>query len=481
MVAEQVETKSRYNPVTPAIVEELQGIVGGRFVIHDDEEKLEPFSHDEVLEKAYRHMPEVVVRPRRSDEIAAILKLANREHIAVTPRGAGSGLSGGAVPIHGGIVLLCDRMNEILDVDRENMMVTVEPGVVTSEINEHVAQYGLFYAGYPMSLETCYIGGNVAENAGGGKAIKYGVTSRYVLGLEVVTPTGEIIELGGKLVKDVTGYNLLPLMTGSEGTLGVFTKITLKLLPAPKASVDLLCLFTTAREAIDAVPKIMTQSGIIPTAVEFMDRNSVQAGCEYLNETIPYQNAGACLLITVDGPDEEQVQREYEAVGELCLANGAFEVYVADNYTTSERIWKIRRNIAEAFAVISPIQANEDLVVPPSRIPELLDGLAKIGEKYNLYVPAYGHAGDGNLHSRISPTPGVSPAQWYKLVPDMLKELYTITAGLGGRVSGEHGIGHKRKKFLPMFLSPETIEVMKSIKRALDPNNILNPGKVFDV
>jgi glycolate oxidase len=473
--------ENTYNPVTPAIVEELKTIVGARFVIHDDEEKLEPFSHDEVVEKAYRHMPEVVVRPRRSEEIAAILKLANREHIAVTPRGAGSGLSGGAVPIHGGIVLLCDRMNEILDVDAENMMITVEPGVVTSEINEHVAPYGLFYAGYPMSLETCYIGGNVAENAGGGKAIKYGVTSRYVLGLEVVTPTGEIIELGGKLVKDVTGYNLLQLMTGSEGTLGVFTKITLKLLPTPKANVDLLCLFNTARQAIDAVPKIMTQSGIIPTAIEFMDRESIQAACEYLNETLPYKNAGACLLITVDGPDEQQVEREYEAIGELCLAAGAFEVYVADNFTTSERIWKIRRNIAEAFAVISPIQANEDLVVPPARIPELLEGMAEVGRKYNLLVPSYGHAGDGNLHSRVSPAPGLSTEEWYEKLPDIMNELYTLTANLGGRLSGEHGIGHKRKKFLPMFLTPETIEVMKAIKRALDPNNILNPGKVFDV
>ncbi|MBN1554749.1 MAG: FAD-binding protein [Phycisphaerae bacterium] len=474
-------TEKTYNPVTPAIVEELKNIVGARFVIHDDAEKLEPFSHDEVVEKAYRHMPEVVVRPRAAEEISAILKLANREHIPVTPRGAGSGLSGGAVPIHGGIVLLCDRMNEILDIDAENMMITVEPGVVTSEINEHVEPLGLFYAGYPMSLETCYIGGNVAENAGGGKAIKYGVTNRYVLGLEVVTPTGEIIELGGKLVKDVTGYNLLSLMTGSEGTLGVFTKIILKLLPKPKANVDLLCLFTDAREAISAVPKIMTQSGIIPTAIEFMDRSSVQASCEYLNETLPYKNAGACLLITLDGPDEQQVEREYEAVGELCLANGAFEVYVADNFTTSERIWKIRRNCAEAFAVISPIQANEDPVVPPSRIPDLLEGLRKIGEKYNLYTPTYGHAGDGNLHSRISPKPEVSKEQWYELLPGMLNELYTLIADVGGRVSGEHGIGHKRKKFVPMFLSPETIEVMKSIKRALDPNNILNPGKVFDV
>lgn len=470
-----------YQPVTPEAVEELKSIVGERYVLYGDEEKLEPFSHDEIPEKAYRHMPEAVVRPRTAAEISAILKLANRRRIPVTPRGAGSGLSGGAVPIYGGIVLLCDRMNEILEIDRENMMVTVEPGVITSEINERVAPLGLFYAGYPMSLETCYIGGNVAENAGGGKAVKYGVTSRYVLGLEVVTPTGEIMQLGGKLLKDVTGYNLLSLMTGSEGTLGVFTKIILRLLPAPKANVDLLCLFRSEREAIAAVPKLMTDSGIVPTAIEFMDRSSLQAACEYLNETIPYHQAGAALLITLDGAEEEQVWRESQAVGELCLAHGAYEVYVADNATTSQRVWKIRRNVAEAFAVLSPIQANEDLVVPPARIADLVEGMAEIGRKYHLFVPTYGHAGDGNIHSRISPRPEVSREQWYQLLPDLLHDLYALTARLGGRLSGEHGIGHKRKAYVSMFLTPETIEVMKTIKRALDPNNILNPGKIFDV
>jgi len=474
-----IETK--YNPVTAEIVEEIRGIVGEKYVVFEDAERLEPYSHDEVPDPKYAHMPEALVRPQTTDEIAAIVKLANRSLIPITPRGAGSGLSGGAVPIHGGIVLLVDRMNRILEIDRENMMVVVEPGVVTSEINDAIEEFGLFYAGYPMSLETCYIGGNVAENAGGGKAIKYGVTARYVLGLEVVTPTGQIVEMGGKLVKDVTGYNLAQLMVGSEGTLGVFTKIILRLLPAPRASVDLLCLFKTARDAIRAVPRLMTEGGVIPTTIEFMDRPSVQAACEYLNETIPYEQAGAMLLITVDGSDTAQVEREYEAIGEQCLAAGAIEVYVADNSTTSERIWRVRRNIAEAFGIISPQQCNEDLVVPPAAIAELVEGMEELAEKHGVEIPSYGHAGDGNLHTRIIKDPDWSMERWDSTWPQVLQQLFELAASLGGRCSGEHGIGHKRKKYMPMFVSPEYIDVLRSIKRAMDPNNILNPGKIFDV
>ncbi len=470
----------QYNPVTAEIVRELIDIVSERYVIHGDPDKLEPYSHDEIPDPEYAHMPEVVVRPDSAEQIAAIMKLANREHIAVTPRGAGSGLSGGAVPLHGGIVLLVDRMNRILEVDEENMMVVVEPGVVTAEINEVLADKGLFYAGYPMSLETCYIGGNVAENAGGGKAVKYGVTGRYVTGLEVVTPTGDLVQLGGKLIKDVTGYNMIGLMVGSEGTLGIFTKITLKLLPLPKANVDLLVLFASAEEAIGAVPRIMTRGGIIPTAIEFMDRSSVRAACEYLNESIPYQQAGAMLLITVDGPDERQVIREYETIGEQCLEGGAIEVYVADNATTSERVWKVRRNIAEAFAIISVHQGNEDLVVPMAAIPKLVAGMERLAEKYGVRVPAYGHAGDGNLHTRIVKNPDWSMEQWNETFPKVLGELYTLTAELGGRISGEHGIGHKRKKYMEMFVSPEYLDMLRSLKHAMDPNGVLNPGKIFD-
>jgi glycolate oxidase len=470
---------TRYKPLTPRVAKALRRIVGEKFVVYGDPEKLEPFSHDEVAEKEYAHMPEALVRPASAQQIARIMKLANRERIPVTPRGAGSGLSGGAVPLQGGIVLLLDRMAAVVEIDRANMMITVEPGVVTNQINEVLRGTGLFYAGYPMSLETCCVGGNVAENAGGGKAVKYGTTARYVLGLEVVTPTGQIVQLSGKLVKDVTGYNMIGLMVGSEGTLGIFTKVTLKLMPLPKSSVDLLVLFRSPEQAIAAVPKIMT-GGIIPTAIEFMDETSFRAACDYLNETIPYRQAGAMLLITVDGADEQQVATQYEQIGQMCMEAEAIEVYVADNATTSERIWKVRRNCAEAFKVVSPHQSLEDIVVPTAAIPQMVAGLVELSKKYDCAIPCYGHAGDGNLHATPVMNPKWTQQQWHRTLPKLLVELYTLARDLGGTISGEHGIGHKRKKYLPLVVPKPAIDMMRALKRALDPNNILNPGKIFD-
>ena len=470
----------KYNKLTSVHVDELRGIVGEKYVIYGDTERLEPFSHDEIPGKDYRAMPEAVVRPRTAGEISEIMKLANREGIPVTPRGAGSGLSGGAVPVFGGIVLLTDRMNSIIELDRGNMMITVEPGVVSNEINEYLKEYGLFYAGYPMSMETCFIGGNVAENAGGGKAVKYGVTSRYVLGLEMVTPTGDIVQLGGKLLKDVTGYNILQLMVGSEGTLGIFTRIILKLMPLPKCQVDLLCLFKTSEEAINAVPKIITEGGLIPTSIEFMDKLAVKGACDYLNETLPYEEAGAMLLISVDGSDREQVEKEYEIIGEFCEKSGAFEVYVADNPTTSERIWKIRRNIPEAYGVYSPRQCGEDIVVPPAQIPEIIAKFAELSSRYGIMIPCYGHAGDGNLHARIVSDPKWTAEYWKGILPEILTEVYTLTKSLGGTLSGEHGIGCKRKKYMSCVVSEEYISLMRGIKNTFDPKGILNPGKIFD-
>jgi glycolate oxidase len=469
-----------YAPVTDEVVEELARIVGERFVVRDPD-KLEPYSHDEVAGDEYACMPEVVVRPETALQIAEIVRMANRRHIPVTPRGAGSGLSGGAVPIHGGIVLSLERMNRILDIDPDNMMLVCEPGVVTNEINNKIAELGLFYAGYPMSVETCYIGGNVAENAGGGKAVKYGVTERYVLGLQVVLPTGEIVELGGKRVKDVTGYNLTKLMVGSEGTLGVITRIVLKLMPLPRAWVDLLVPFPDVATAIAVVPTIMTQGGVIPTAVEFMDRLSIQASCDYLNERLPYEHAGAMLLIELDGNDEEVVEREYETIGELCLANGAQEVYVADNHTTRERLWSVRRNIAEAFKVVSPDQSIEDIVVPTASIPSIISELERISGQYGVQIPCYGHAGDGNLHATVVRNPADTMEEWHRKLRDVLTDLYRTVCKLGGTISGEHGIGSKRKEYMPLVVGEAELELMRRIKRALDPNNIMNPGKIVDV
>jgi len=468
-----------YAQVTPQVVQELIQIVGARYVLYDDAERLAAYSRDEVADPIYAHMPEVVVKPASAGEISAILKLANRERIPVTPRGAGSGLSGGAVPLFGGIVLSVERMNRILEIDKENLVVVVEPGVVTNEINNLLKEDGLFYAGYPMSVESCFIGGNVAENAGGGKAIKYGVTGRYVIGMEVVLPTGEIVELGGKRVKDVAGYDLIHLLTGSEGTLGIFTKVTLKLLPLPTARADLLVLFPDARSAMSTVPLIMRNGRIIPTAIEFMDQLSVQTTCKYLNEELPYERAGAMLLIEVDGGSEQQVEQEYETIGKLCEENGAIEVYVALNHTTQERVWAVRRNIAEAFKVYSPVQSLEDIVVPFAQIPDLLPDLDRISQQYPVIIPCYGHAGDGNLHATLVKKPEVPMEAWHDIEHQVLVELYQATSRLGGTISGEHGIGHKRSAYLPLVMSPELIDLQRRIKAAFDPNDILNPGKIF--
>ena len=467
-----------YNQFTESIAQELIGIFGAANVYYNDAERLEPYAHDEAAGCATR-VPEAVVRPKSAEEISQLMKLANREKIPVTARGAGSGLSGGAVPIHGGIVIDCCRMNHILDVDKANMTVTVEPGVITSEINEMLRPHGLFYAGYPMSLETCTIGGNVAENAGGGKAVKYGVTGRYVLGLEMVSPTGDIVMLGGKLVKDVSGLNLLQLMIGSEGILGVFTKIILKLLPLPKASVDMLCLFNSIGEAIGAVPKIMTEGGVIPTAMEFMDKLSFQTACKYLNETLPCQDSGAMLLITIDGADAAQVEHDYDVIGEQCLKAGATQVYVADTKANSERIWRIRRSVAEAFKVFSPNQSLEDIVVPIASIPDMSAAIDRISKKYGVLIPCYGHAGDGNLHATPVMPPEWTLEKWQEVLPNLLMELYAETIALGGHISGEHGIGHKRKKYMLKLADKGFLTMMQAVKNGLDPNGILNPGKIF--
>lgn len=467
----------KYNPVTKEIIAELIAIVGRKNVI-SDKEKIETYSHDETSAKQYSHMPEVVVTPKTTKEIAKIVKLANKELIPITPRGAGSGLSGGAIPLFGGIVISTEIMNRVLEIDYNNMMMVLQPGVVTNDINEEIAEHGLFFAGYPMSVETCYIGGNIAENAGGGKAVKYGVTGRYVMGLEVVTPTGEVVELGGKRVKDVTGYDLKQLIVGSEGTLGIVTKIIIKLLPLPAVKEDLLVLFTDVKSAINIVPEIMTGARIIPTSIEFMDKLSVKTSCEYLNEHLPYQQAGAMLLIEVDGNTEEQVEADAETIGELCLNKGAIEVYIADNYTTQERVWSVRRNIAEAFKVVSPHQSLEDIVVPIAAIPELMPELERISDKYNIQIPCYGHAGDGNLHATLVKNPESSMQEWYEIEKKALRELYQATKELGGTISGEHGIGLKRKAYMKIVSNPVELELMRKIKKAFDPNNIMNPGNL---
>ena len=468
-----------YSPVTPAIVEELRGIVGPKGVLVD-EDKIEAYSHDETDAAEYGRMPEAVVLAASTEQVAAVVRLANRERIPVTPRGAGSGLSGGAIPRFGGIVLSLEKMNRLIELDTDNMVAVVETGMVTNDLAVYVQERGLFFAGYPMSLQTCVIGGNIAENAGGGKAVKYGVTGRYIQGLELVTPTGDVVQLGGKLSKDVSGYDLKSLVVGSEGTLGIATKAIIKLIGYPTAKADLLVLFKTPREAIDVVPVILSK-GLTPTSIEFMDRLSIVTSCRYLNESLPYEQAGAMLLVELDGANAEQVETDLIAAGRLCQEHGAIEVYVAEDRNNIERIWNVRRNIAEAFKVYSPVQSLEDIVVPISRIPEIIPELEKLGEKYGVTIPCYGHAGDGNLHATLVKDPAMSMEDWKANETACLKELYRITSGMGGKISGEHGIGLKRKDYLKDLIDPVELGLMRAIKKAWDPNNIMNPGKIFDI
>ena len=462
-----------------SIVNELEGIVGASSVIVDPE-LLDPYSHDETSGEEYAHFPDVVVKPATTEQVAEVVKLANRERIPITPRGAGSGLSGGAVPSAGGIVLSLERMNRLLEIDVDNMAAVVEAGMVTNDFAQAVKERGLFFAGYPMSLESCFIGGNIAENAGGGKAIKYGVTGRYVLGLELVTPTGEIVWLGGKASKDVSGYDIKQLVVGSEGTLGIVTKAIIRLTGLPQADAVLLALFDTPEAAIAAVP-VITSRGIVPASIEFMDRLTVQTSCAYLNENLPYEECGAMLLIEVDGPHEDQVRKDLFAVGDLCEECGATAVYVAEDATTKERIWSVRRNIAEALKVQSPVQSLEDIVVPTAQIPDLIPHLERMSVEYGMQIPCYGHAGDGNLHATLVKSAEMDLETWRHKEIDCLRDLYRVVADLGGKISGEHGIGIKRKKYLAELVNPAELELMRAIKRAWDPNNIMNPGKIFDL
>ena len=472
-------TTTAYATVTEPIVSRLQDICGAENVEWKDEKVLQRYSRDQVPQDKQARLPEVVVKPGTAEEVAAILKLANREKIPVTPRAAGSGLSGGAVPIFGGILLSVERMDRIIEIDTANLMAVVEPGVVTNRLDAAIAEYGLFFAGYPMSEEFCFIGGNVSENAGGGRAIKYGVTGRYIHGLEVVTATGEIVQLGGKRIKDVTGYDLVHLMVGSEGTLGIFTKIIVKLLPRPSQRTAALALFPDVESAINVVPAVMTSGKLIPTAIEYMDQFSFTSAAKELKNDYPYDSIGAALLFEVDGNSAEVVQADAATIAAICEQRGAVAQYVAKEEAEIEAFWKIRKQIPWVIKRYSPQQSIEDIVVPIAEIPAIVAALKKMAEKYDTMIPVFGHAGDGNLHATPMKNPDHSLEHWEAMLPELKEELYRATARLGGTISGEHGIGHKRREFMRLVMSEAELDLLRGIKAALDPNNILNPGKII--
>jgi glycolate oxidase len=463
-----------YKKVDEHIVEALRQIVGDGNVLLGAE-AMEPYAHDEVV--GLRAEPEVVVRATEAAQVADIFKLAQRERVPVTPRGAGMGLSGGAVPVCGGIILSLEKMKRILEIDKENLMVTVEPGVITGDIHRAVEAEGLFYPPDPASLDSCTIGGNIAEGAGGPRAVKYGVTKDYVCGLEAVLPSGEIITCGGKLVKNVTGYNMVQLLIGSEGTLAVVTKIILRLVPLPKVRVDLLVPYDDFQSAANTVSAIIAHR-IVPTTIEFMERDSVAAVERLLQKEVPHHDAAAHLLIQLDGNRPESVDADYEVVGDLCLENGARDVLVAKDQYTRDRLWEARRKIIDALKHESPINHMEDVVVPRAEIPPLLKGIKDIAARRAVRIVSFGHAGDGNVHVNVLKD-DLPVERWEELVPPLAEEIYRLTLSLGGTITGEHGVGVSRRRYLPLALDAAQIELMRGIKAVFDPNGILNPSKIF--
>lgn len=459
------------------IIQKLKSIVGYENVKADYDE-IEKYSKDETS-SVESSLPDAVVFVTNAQQISEVLKIANQYKIPVTPRGAGTGLSGGAIPVKGGIVLSLEKMNHILELDLENMAVVVEPGVITDEIQKLAEEHGFFYAGDPASSESSSIGGNVAENAGGVKVLKYGPTAFHVLGLEVVLPTGEIVNFGGKMMKNVMGYDMIRLFIGSEGTLGIVTKIILRLIPKPKYSAVLLVPFKDMETAISCVPRVLCESGILPTSIELMDRFSVEISSKFLNENIPQQGAECHLIFEIESLDRESLTKAYISLGEKLQQLGALEVYIADNRHQKMKIWKFRKAIAEGIIAFRPKHCMEDVGVPIKSIPVLIRSTYDIAQKNHIEVLNFGHVGDGNVHVTFLKPDTMTEQQWEQVMHECLAELYHVTASLGGTMTGEHGVGLKRKDYLNIFLGQVEIEVMKKIKQTIDPNNILNPDKIF--
>jgi glycolate oxidase len=462
-------------PLNPEILQKLTAIVGEAYLF-TDQETLNHYGHDETED--YVFPPNVVVKPANSYEIAAILRLANDYKIPTTPIGARTGLSGGALCIYEGIGLSMERLDKIIEIDEQNLQVTVEPAVINQILREAVAVKGLFYPVDPSSMGSCWIGGNIAENAGGARALKYGVTKDYVLNLEVVLPNGEIIWTGANTLKNSTGYNLTQLMVGSEGTLGVITKAVLKLLPQNSHNVLMLVPFYKAQEACEAVSAIF-RAGVVPSAIEFMERDAIDWTLRFVEgisvEIKPEHQAH--LLIEVDGNYPEVLMLEAEKILSVVEHFEIDEVLFADTVDEKNALWKMRRSVAEAVKSNS-IYKEEDTVVPRYMLPELLSGIKRIGEKYGFKSVCYGHAGDGNLHVNIIKG-DMTDDNWQTQVPVGIREIFELTVSLKGTLSGEHGIGYVQKNFMDIAFSKTHLELMESIKRVFDPNNILNPGKIF--
>jgi len=459
------------------LIDSIKKITGDAYVFAD-EESLNNYAHDET--ENLHFLPDIVVKPRTAQEISQIMIICNEHKVPVTPRGAGTGLSGGALPHLGGVLLSMERMNDIIEIDERNLQVITEPGVITEVLQNAVKEKGLFYPPDPSSRGSCFIGGNIAENSGGPKAVKYGVVKDYVLNLEIVLPTGEIIWTGANVLKNSTGYNLTQLIVGSEGTLAVVTKIVLKLLPHPKYDLLMLVPFNSLENAGAAVSAIF-RAGFSPSAMELVEINALKIVSKFVDSTVVpvTDDMEAHLIIEVDGNHQENLMSEMEAIAKLLDQFDCGDIFFADDAQQKAELWKLRRRVAEAVK-IDGYTIEEDTVVPRAELPALIRGVKALGKEYNFEVVCYGHAGDGNLHIRIK-----KPGSIYSLNnPDVipaLQALFKLVKSLGGTISGEHGIGLIQKPYMDIVFDKAGFDLMRGIKKVFDPNNILNSGKIFDM
>jgi len=459
------------NAVSPGFVAAAAAIVGDPH-LRQDAASLEAYGVD-ALKQGRR--ADLVVLPGSAREVAAIARLCNRARVPLVVRGGGTGYSGGAVPVQGGVVVSLERLNRILEIDEENLLARVQPHVITGDLQGAVERVGLFYPPDPASLRESTIGGNVAECAGGPRAFKYGTTRHYVLGLEAVLPTGRIIRTGSKAVKNVVGYDLTQLLVGSEGTLAIFTEITLRLVPKPPVQATLRVAFGGIAEAVSAVTGLL-RARVVPTAIELVDGECLAAVSAYLKTPLAPAGSGAALVIEVDGMPG-QVDEEIRRVEAACRAAGGRDILRATTDAEREALWRVRRELSPSLKVISPAKVNHDVVVPRGRVPALFDLIAGIRERWGLQIPCFGHAGDGNIHVNIMVDP--DDADQGRRAQEAARALFDGVVALEGSISGEHGIGFAKAPYLALEISPGAMALMKRLKRAFDPHGILNPGKIF--
>lgn len=462
-----------YNVFNEQNYQAIQKLIG------DDERVLyrerinEDYSHDEL--GGTECYPDLVVQVLSTEEVSEIMKYAYENNIPVTPRGSGTGLVGAAVPIRKGIVMDMSRMNRFLELDDENLTITVEPGVLLMELSKYVEEHDLFYPPDPGE-KTATIGGNINTNAGGMRAVKYGVTRDYVRGLEVVLPNGNVVNFGGKVVKNSSGYAMKDLIVGSEGTLGIITKATLRLLPLPKKAISLLIPFPTLEQAIRTVPLII-KSKSIPTAIEFMQRQTIMDAEEFLGKKFPDNQSDAYLLLKFDGNSTEEIEASFEKVAKICLEQGALDILISDTDERNDSIWKARGAFLEAIKASTTEMDEIDVVVPRNKVNEIVEFSHHLQDKIGVRIKSFGHAGDGNLHAYVLKD-DLSEEEWEKKLALAMDEMYKKAKELNGQVSGEHGIGFAKKPYLNESLDAEILEIMRGIKQSFDPKNILNPGKV---